>query len=403
MPRPTSTPAQPDQDDALITSTDSKSAIRLAQAAAAAPVWVDSPALLQQAAEQWQRQSWLALDTEFIRERTFYARLGLLQVSDGSTVWLLDVPALREHDTAIRELLGNPDINKIIHSCSEDLEVLSQQYRLQPVAVFDSQLAAAMTGRPLQMRYESLVQELLAVELPSGPSRSDWLQRPLSAAQLHYASNDVAYLPILMRQLVKQLQELKRWHWLQQDMQSVLDKSATDMDPDLLYRKVKGHMRCDRMQLARLQQLAAWRDRQARSRDLPRSFVLRDEGLLELAQLAAAVATDSSTMQAALRDIKTIPQRVVARHEQDWLALLTTEPAHQPELEAPLNQQEKARLTGMLELIRATAKVEQIDPALLASRRVLTESLLRLRQTSAPVVQLPGWRGELLNTALQQL
>jgi ribonuclease D len=389
------------------TSTDSdqqqaaKSAeIDQATHAASAPVWVDHADALQQAATRWQTQEWLALDTEFIRERTFYAQLGLIQISDGISVWLLDVPALCGHDDPIRDLLTNSKINKIIHSCSEDLEVLSQQYQVQPAAVFDSQLAAAMTGRPLQMRYENLVQELLAVELPSGPSRSNWLQRPLSAAQLQYASNDVAYLPLLMRLLVSELKQRQRWSWLQQDMQALLDKASTAIDPDLLYRKIKGFMRCDQAQLSCLQQLAAWRDQQARSRDLPRSFVLRDSGMLELAEVAAGAGTDLAAFNTGLNRLGEIPQRIVQRHRQDWLTLFATRPEQQPALETPLSQQEKARLAGMLEVIRASAKAEQVDPALLASRRVMTEALLELRQSAAPAVQLPGWRGELLNAEL---
>jgi len=397
MPSPTPTPAQGHQHSEQVSD-----AIARAVSAASTPIWVDEPGLLQHAAAEWQESDWLAVDTEFIRERTFYARLGLVQVADGNTVWLLDVPALSGHDGPIRDMLASTSIHKIIHSCSEDLEVLSQQYQLQLLAVYDSQLAAAMTGRPLQMRYENLVQELLGEELPSGPSRSDWLQRPLSAAQLQYASNDVAYLPLLMRLLVAELQLSDRWEWLQEDMQTLLDKATATYDPDLLYRKVKGHMRCDQPKLARLQQLAKWRDQQARSRDLPRSFVLRDEGLLELAELAVRSGTEHTVLQAAMTSLKLIPQRVVQRHQQDWLALLSAQPEQQPEVEAPLSRTEKDQLTGMLEVIRAMAKTQGIDPALLASRRVLTELLLQQRRQSQQSVQLPGWRGSLLNAALQQ-
>jgi ribonuclease D len=379
-----------------------RDAIGKAVSAAGTPIWIDEPGRLQQAAAEWQQHEWLAVDTEFIRERTFYARLGLLQVSDGNTVWLLDVPALSGHDRPIHDMLVSASINKIIHSCSEDLEVLSLQYQLQPVAVYDSQLAAAMTGRPLQMRYENLVQELLGEELPSGPSRSDWLQRPLSPPQLQYASNDVAYLPVVMRLLVAELQQRDRWQWLQEDMQTVLDKATATYDPDLLYRKVKGHMRCDQSKLARLQQLAAWRDQQARSRDLPRSFVLRDEGLLELAEMAVRSGTEQTDLQSAMDSLQLIPQRVIQRHQQDWLALFSAQPEQQPEVEAPLSKAEKDRLASMLAVIRAMAKTQGIDPALLASRRVLTELLLEQRRQAQQKVQLPGWRGSLLNAALQQ-
>lgn len=382
------------------TAPASQQAIQQARQAASTPIWIDNAATLHQAASIWQQRSWLAIDTEFIRERTYYAQLGVLQVSDAQTVWLLDTPALRQHQQPIQDLLASSSINKIIHSCSEDLEVLSQQYQVVLAAVHDSQIAAAMLGSPLQMRYENLIGDILGQQLPDGPSRSNWLQRPLSPAQLEYASNDVAYLPLLMQYLQQRLQATERWSWLQQDMQWLLQKAASGNDPQQLYRKVKGYARLDAPALARLQQLAIWRDQQAQAQDLPRSFVLRDEGLMELASVAASPSYADSSLTQLLKQTQSIPARVCQRYQPQWQALFSSPPERQLQPEAPLSRTEKQLLSKAQESVKQHAAQLHVEPALLASRRILTELLIANRQTSA-AAQLPGWRGDLLNDALQ--
>ena len=196
---------------------------RLEQAtlAAQAPVWIDNIDDLEIAANIWQSAPLLAIDTEFIRERTYRATLGLVQIANTEHVWLLDMPKLGKAE-ALAKVLGNPQVMKVLHSGSEDLEILLQELHTPIKNLFDTQVGAAILGKALQMGYARLIESLFDIHLPKGETRSNWLARPLSQEQTLYAANDVAYLILAAECLISQLQQRQRWDWLQQDMLSIL-------------------------------------------------------------------------------------------------------------------------------------------------------------------------------------
>ena len=171
-------------------------AISTAIAAADTAIMVETAAHLQQAIDHWQRSEVIGIDTEFFRERTYRAELGLVQLSDGHQVWLVD-PLKTGPLQIFAAFFESATVTKILHAPPEDLEVLLYTTSTCPEPLFDTQIACAMLGQPLQMSYHKTVEWLLGVTIDKGETRSNWLKRPLRAAQLHYAALDVCLLPLM--------------------------------------------------------------------------------------------------------------------------------------------------------------------------------------------------------------
>lgn len=370
--------------------------IQLAQNAAENPIWIETASDFARAAKAWKRCSELAIDTEFVRERTYYAKLGLVQISDTQSVWLLDVPALGNLDLLI-EMLANPRITKIMHGAGEDLEIFWQQMQVMPEPLFDSQIAAAMLGYPLQLAYEHLITELLPITLEKGPSRSNWLQRPLTPEQILYAGNDVSYLPLAVEILQQRLRASNRLDWHAQEMRSVTAQVKRPADSDSLYLRVKGAGRLNGMGLASLQRLATWRDQQAQTRDLPRGFVLNDSELVEIAELVNnqhPINTDD------IHSLKELHPKAKRRYAGLLIELLQQPPSEPlPELPGRPDAEQRKQLAEMQAVVRTTATELRLEPTLLASKRIL-QGLQTAANEQQQIPSLDGWRGELLDGKL---
>lgn len=331
----------------------------------------------------WSQATAIGVDTEFVRERTFYPQPGLVQISDGQSIWLLD-PVGREDFTAMGEVLDNRNVIKILHSAGEDLEVFRLLTNTLPAPLFDTQIAAAMLGFPLQCRYEALVEACFGVTLPGGQARSNWCKRPLSPKLLEYAAQDVIWLPRLKDKLVEALDRENRLQWLHEDCLRLI-QSANQSLPPLL--RVKGAGKLDDQQLGWLKRLVEWREQQARERDLPRGFVLRDDVMLSLTEAAG----NHSQLQNTLASL---PHPVQRRHGDQLLEMLDGPPPERCErpLElTALDNEQRQRLAQAQQLVRTMAKDLGVDPALIASKRELT----RLIRGETPD-WLDGWRGQLL-------
>lgn len=360
---------------------------------------IDSDEALARAARLWAEAPLLGLDTEFIRTNTFYHRLGLIQVSDGRTSWLVDPLAARDLSPLIA-VFRSPGI-KILHSSSEDMEVFFHALGVVPEPLFDTQIAGALAGAGSSLSYQKIVAAYLGVELAKEETRTDWLARPLSAAQLAYAAEDVAYLIPLYEKLTAALSELGRLSWAFEDSAALLDTSRFEEDSDAAYLRVKGAGRLDRRQLASLQGLAAWRDREARRRDLPRSFVVKDDLLLALATRRPKEVKD-------LEKLPSSDSRQVARDGAVWLRLLE-EAAARPEEELlprlsgkPPSQPVRDLEVRLRDRVREVAAALNVPPEILASRRVL-DALMRLAVGKAdPRLprELQGWRREVIGEDL---
>jgi len=331
----------------------------------------------------------LGLDTEFVRDRTWFPRPGLLQISGGERVWLFDLVALAGNDsfrTALAGLLNDPGTVKILHSVGEDLEVLDRIAGTLPEPLFDTQRAAAMLGWPLQIRYESLAGELLGIEFAGGLARNDWCKRPLPEAWLSYAADDVIGLPAMHEILRGRLEAKGRLAWLEEDCARLIASTGTQPPP---LHRIRGAAGLDDTALERLNRLAEWRDAEARRRDLPRGFVVRDETLLALARAGrAALAGDEP--------VPMPPKRFVGRIERLLAAPPDLDFRRAPELQ-PLEPAQRDEIKQLQQRVKQVAAELGLEPAVIASRRELTR-LVR----GARCDWLSGWRGELLPALREQ-
>ena len=347
--------------------------------------WIDKLADLPQAmvaADYWY------MDTEFMRERTFWAELALVQVAVGDELVLLDAPRLADPAELGRLLAPK---TWVLHACSEDLDVLTHTTGVAPTRIEDTQLAAALVGHPLQLGYQKLVDIVCGITLPKDATRSNWLQRPLSAQQLDYAADDVRYLAQLREALVQQLTQLGRLDWWQEECARLLQQVLAVTPAADCWRQVKGVGNLQGRELARLQALAAWRDGEARARNLPRSFVLKDAELLQLSQRAPA-------SQAQLASLELAPG-LIRRQGDKLLELLRAAmdapvPAPLPE---PLDGAQKKTAKQLKQLAEQVAKELGLEVEVLLRRRWL-EALVR--EPEVLPEPLTGWRKSVLTERL---
>lgn len=347
---------------------------------------------LESAAALWQRRPALALDTEFMRTDTFHPRLALVQLSDGEQVWLVDPLAIADLAPLAR-VLQDPTVTKVLHSCSEDLEVLQHALGCRPAPLYDTQVAAAMTGQGFSLGYGALVQRLLGIELTKQETRSDWLQRPLSAAQLAYAAADVQHLFSLYLRLVALADRSGRGAWIAEEMDQILAQAGEEIPPAEQFRRIKGGGRLGPADLAVLRELAAWRELEARRRDRPRGRIVND------AELLALVAARPRN-RAALAAVDGLRPRVVRTCGDALLAALERGAAvpeeARPEAiaQGPPPRAERDLIRACRDWLGERAQQLAIAPEVLA-RRAHLEQLARswsAGQPALPEALARGWR-----------
>lgn len=355
---------------------------------------ITDAAELATATAAWAQAPALAIDTEFVRERTFFQRLGLVQVCDGSAIWLVDPVAVPDLDP-LSTVLRNGSVLKVVHSASEDIEVCFHRLRVAPAPLFDTQIAAGLTGLPPSLGYGKLVTELLGVDLVKAETRTDWMARPLSDAQLAYASEDVLYLLPLYHRLRDTLTAKNRLEWALEDSTALLDPARFSDDAERAYLRLKAAPQLTRRQLGLAQALAAWREREARGRDIPRSFLLRDDLLVSLARRPPK----------DLRELKSRPSydhRAGSRYAGDWLEVLQ-QAADKPEAELPeaiwsppSDAASRKAEDALRQRVRKRAEELGIAPEVLAPRRVVSALLQNGQSRNREAMPPKGWRRDAL-------
>lgn len=238
---------------------------------------------LNELCETLAKATVLAIDTEFVRTRTLYAKLGLLQVCDGEQLALID-PLAIDDLSPFWQLLTDANITKVLHACSEDLEVFLTAGDCRPVNLIDSQIMMSFLGHGLSLGYAAMVKHYTDIELDKSESRTDWIKRPLTEKQLVYASADVDHLFAIYPKLLAELTETGFLAFAKLETQNMIDKKFTPIDEDALYLNIKMSWRLNPKQLNSLKYLASWRFQQAKKRDLPIGFVAKDQTLMALAQ-----------------------------------------------------------------------------------------------------------------------
>ena len=351
--------------------------------------WISTPAeLTAQLATAPQR---VGLDTEFVRERTWWPQLALVQIALDDRVLLVD-PLVPGMCAALAPLLADASVLKIMHSASEDLVALKHACGVVPAPLFDTQVAAALAGIGAGVGYQRLVQDALGVALPKGETRSDWLRRPLSPAQLEYAADDVVHLFALHDDLDARLASLGRRPWLAEDCARMVANAQRDELERWPHLALRAAQFLDAQAQQRLLRLLRWRDAYARDNDRPRNWILDNELASSLARTPPA---DQAALQARLDAQPKAPRKLAG---QVWNALTTP---LADEGEAPLARNEdrdKAALRRLQDAVAARSAELGLPDGVLASRRWL-QPLLEGDWTGP----LAGWRRTQLEPTIAPL
>jgi ribonuclease D len=338
---------------------------------------------------------WIALDTEFIREKTYYPRLCLVQVATDSTLACIDPLALGDL-TPLSTILQDPTVTKVVHAAHQDLEILLQETGHVPAPVFDTQVAASLLGYGDQIGYARLVEAVLGRALEKGHARTDWSLRPLDPEQIAYAADDVRYLAEAYPVMLRTLRELGRLAWLEEDFRDLSDPARYRPDPDGAWLRVKGYQHLKPQQLAVLKHLAAWREQRAMDSDRPRRWVLSDDVLLELARR-------QPTDHRALGKVRGLDERTLQRLGDELLSQIReglSVPREQwPRLtvrRVPGPEQE-ALVDVAMGVLRHQSRINGISPAAIAARRDVEALVCGEADTDLA----HGWRARLAGNAIR--
>lgn len=334
----------------------------------------------------------VAVDTEFARSHTYYPNVGLIQIYTGKQCFLIDPLPLATLDR-VGDLLASPDVLKVLHACSEDLEVFQYAVGVLPDPVFDTQIAAAALGIGFSLSYQSLVEHHLDVSVPKEETRSDWLQRPLSEAQLEYAALDVIHLLEVFERQEAALASAGKRHWVDEECRVLEEEVAITARPDQCYLRVKAATRMRSEELNRLQALCAWRETRARELNKPRNRVVDEKALV-------ALARSDVHDKAGLASVAGLTPRQVRKFGDEILFLLA-EARLVPDSRHPApiddlagTRVRKEQMKRLRKIVERRAESLNVAPEMLARRRHL-EALLRTADEDGNYAlpdALNGWR-----------
>ena len=358
-------------------------------------LFIDTPEKLQSFANEIASQDWLALDTEFLRERTYRPELCLLQIATPEVVACIDPLALESIDPVL-DVIYKPDIIKILHAASQDLEIFYWLRREVPTNLFDTQIAAPLLGYQEQIGYGNLVGEVLGVSLSKSHSRADWTRRPLPKQQVQYAADDVIYLARMYPIMRDKLKQLDRLQWLDGEWQNLTNPDLYEKPADEVWKRLRGIDKLKGGRLSVAQHLAQWRELTARERNLPRNWLLKDDVLTDLSKQMPLTTGE-------LKHIRGLSDGMVKSHGNSIVKTIN-QGKDKPPI-PPDDGNRKVKLSpdqdAALDLLTAVAKIHarglEINPTILAPRKSI-EDLIKGNNDTAV---MRGWRGQLIGPALQ--
>ncbi len=359
---------------------------------------------LQELVEHASRCDAVALDTEFVWERTYYPRLGLIQLAlSDEDCHLIDPIALKDL-SGLGDLLADPNVVKIFHDAPQDLTILSRATGAAPKNIFDTRLAAGFTGLPATLSLSKLIKILLDIDLQKTETRTNWLKRPLKAEQIEYALDDVRYLRAARILLLSSIIGPEIKSWLQEEL-LLLDDPANYMGhrDDERYLRIKDSGSLSTQGLAILRELTIWREQEARSLDRPRGHIIADTVLLNIArkQLDGIDKIKSET---------TISSRAAERYGAKIVAAVKCGLGSKQEIQAPiaktikLTKKDKETLARLNQLVQVKSEVQGIDPAIVGNglEFKLLVKILNQSCESKMLRQMEGWRKTFLKDFFRQ-
>lgn len=360
--------------------------------------YIDDQESLEDFAREAMDSRYVAIDTEFLREKTYYPNLCLLQLCTEDGTYIVD-PFAVDDLGVLAPLLECPDVLKLFHAGTQDIEILYREVGAMPWPIFDVQVAAALLGHSYQAGLASLLSSFLGVSIKKSDSFTDWTRRPLAPSQLTYAAEDVIYLPQLHETMVERLEQLGRLGWLDDEFSEMTDPANYEADPYSRYKRLKRGNQLNRKQMAAAREVAAWRELEAQKRDIPRKWVLSDEQIVEACKREASSIDDlfmvrgikqgMSTRDA--REVATLMRKAFASDESTW-----------PKPEAPVQCEPNVdfSLDLMQALMRARSKETGIAMQTLGSHGDMA-LLARGHVDECPLMK--GWRREIVGNDLVRL
>lgn len=338
----------------------------------------------------------IALDTEFVREKTFFSHLCLIQVAAGDEIYCADPLDIVGADSAGGDRFWEALMNTawVLHSGRQDVEVLYQASGRMPTDIFDTQIAAALLGYQPQMGYAGLVAELFDVELAKTHTRADWSRRPLPDAYMDYAAEDVLYLLPARQILSEKLDKLGRLSWAIEDSADLLQVSLYDSNPELAINRLKGAGKLRGHARSAAHSLAVWREKQALQRNRPRQWIIRDPVLLELATSDANSLDD-------LKQISGLAERTIERSGRQLLELLAEAADQKSDYVPPARPDEKQKklLKDLQRCVTSRAESLGIATEIVAPKKELSAAVMGTTDSRV----FKGWRRSLVGDELLEL
>lgn len=350
----------------------------------------DSPALPVAGEER------IGVDTEFMREKTYFAELSLLQFSTATEIFCADplgnVPGDKRVSNEFWQAIVQPEW--VVHSARQDIEVIYQTSGRMPRSIFDTQVAAALLGFMPQMGYAGLVKELFDVELDKSHTRANWSRRPLADALLRYAAEDVQYLLPAYDELVVRLEHAGRLEWAIEDSRDLLQPALYESDPTLAVHRLKGARNLRGRSRAAAAELATWREKEALRTNRPRQWILRDQVLIGMAMAAPQTTAD-------LARIDGIAEKTVRRAGKELIGIIDAATHDQSGYQPPArpDERQKAALKEMQRLVTARADQLGLAAELIAPKKELSAAM----QGNHDSRVFSGWRREVIGDELLEL
>jgi ribonuclease D len=354
-------------------------------------------------AEEARGEGRIGLDTEFMREKTYHARLCLVQIATAEHICLVD-PLDGKDLRGVADLVADPEVEVVVHAGRQDFEILLDRHGVVPRSVFDVQLAAGFTGLSSALAYHRLVEEATGATVTKGEAYTDWCRRPLTGLQRQYAANDVRYLLPVADYLKKRLVDLDRVEWVEEEMKVFEARDTYETVPHNAWRRVPGRGTLSPRATAVLREVAAWREETARARDVPRGWVLKDPTLVEIARRSPATVPE-------LRRIRGFPAQETGRSGPAIIDAvkrgLAAEPVATPRRPPRAAVSRAQMLSSMADaIVRARCASAQIAPELVATRADLEAVLVDEFDGSLDPERhrvMRGWRRELAGDAVMAL
>ena len=348
--------------------------------------YIETTEALEDFCKKIENSPFITIDTEFLRERTYYAKLALIQIANSEVCVCID-PLSGISLDALKPVFQNSQITKVMHACSQDLEILFQLFGELPQPIFDTQIASAILGYGAQISYAQLVDTVLDLKIDKTQTRTDWTKRPLSNKQIEYAENDVKYLAQIYPIMLDTLEKSGKSDWLMDDFLSLADPEKYIVKTEDSWRRVKGNNKLNKNRLIFLMMLASWREKAAMKEDKPRKHILQDDALITIAR----IKPDKIDKLYGFRELN---ESKIRRYESEIMSCITVASkvpeSEWPSLPRPVLQDsnQEALTDAIMAIVKLCAHRHNLSPTILANRK----DIEKLVSGNMDIPVMKGWR-----------